>query len=97
MLLQEKFIPTRVVKPNRSLPWITNNLRKLLKKRRKLHKAMKSNPKFKSTYKKFRSEVQRQIRKARWDHINTVVTLDEHGNNKGFGAMLGGSSATTQG
>ena len=84
MLLQEKFIPTRVVKPNQSLPWITNNLRKLLKKRHILHKAMKSNPRFKSTYKKFRSEVQRQIRKARWDHINTVVTSDEHGNNKGF-------------
>ena len=31
MLLQEKFIPTRVVKPNPSLPWITNDLRKLLK------------------------------------------------------------------
>ena len=45
---------------------------------------MKSNPKLKSTYKKFRSEIQRQIRKARWDHINTAVTSDEHGNNKGF-------------
>ena len=84
MLLQEKFIPTRVVKPNRSLPWITNDIRKLLKRRRKLHKATKSNTTFKSTYKKLRSEVQRQIRKARWDHIHTAVTSDEHGNNKGF-------------
>ena len=84
MLLQEKVIITRVVKPSRALPWITNDRRKLLKKRRKLHKATKSNPKFKSTYKKLRSEVQRQIRKARWDHINTAVTSDVHGNNKGF-------------
>ena len=64
MLLQEKFIPSKSVKSHQSQPWITHGLKKQLKKKRKLYKTRNENLKTLATYKKVRSQIQRQIRKA---------------------------------
>ena len=59
MLLQEKFIPSKSVKPHQSQPWITHGLKKQLKKKRKLYKTRNENLKTLATYKKVRSQIQR--------------------------------------
>ena len=70
--LQEKFIPSKSVKSHQSQPWITHGLKKQLKKKRKLYKTRNENLETLATYKKVRSQIQRQIRKAQWDHINAA-------------------------
>ena len=59
-------------------------MKKQLKKKRKLYKSRNENLETLATYKKVRSQIQRQIRKARWDHINAAVSNDDGGEYKGF-------------
>ena len=59
-------------------------MKKQLKKKRKLYKTRNENLKTLATYKKVRSQIQRQVRKARWDHINAAVSNDDGGKYKGF-------------
>ena len=77
-----------------SQPWIE---KKQLKKKRKLYKTTNENLETLATYKKVRSQIQRQIRKARWDHINAeLLVMTKVENARAFGVMSGVSNATTQ-
>ncbi|MGL1889688.1 MAG: hypothetical protein OCD76_24455, partial [Reichenbachiella sp.] len=84
MRLQEEFIPSKMVKPQQSLPWITPAIKRKLKKKQKLFKVRSTSKAANGKYKHFKKLVQKQIRQARWDHINSIVNQDGDKARKGF-------------
>ena len=64
----ERFIPSKMTKTKYSVPWIDLTIKRLVKKRNKLHlRARKSkDPDVKIHYKRFRAHVQKVLRDAYW-------------------------------
>ncbi len=84
MALQEKFIPSRNMKTRESMPWITNSLRKKLKRKRRLYKKRLKSVDAWLKYSMLKHDIQKQTRQARWDHINSIVSQDGDKARKGF-------------
>ena len=74
----ERFIPSKMTKTKYSSPWIDSSIKRLIKRRDRLHfRARKSSsPDIKSNYKRFRAHVQKVIRDAYWKHISNIFSFD---------------------
>ena len=59
----------------KDLPWIYKSLKKQIKKRNELHAKHKksSKPEDCQKYKHMRRLVQKNIRKAHWEHVNNIL------------------------
>ena len=70
----ERFIPSKMTKTKYSVPWIDATIKRLVKKRHKLHlRARKSkDPDVKIHYTRFRAHVQKVLRDAYWKHVLSV-------------------------
>ncbi|CAG2190004.1 unnamed protein product [Mytilus edulis] len=72
------------------LPWLTPNVRKLIRRRDRLYKRKKksADPKITSKFKEARQKVQKELRRAYWKYIENIVTPKEetqpHSNMKRF-------------
>ncbi len=84
--LQDKYIPTKVVKPCSGLPWVTKEIKRLLRKKNRLYKRGKilQEPETWAKFRHIKSMVQRKIRQARWDHVNDIVNQEGDKARKGF-------------
>ena len=58
------------------LPWVTNNVRKLVNKKNKAYNKRKTNP---TKYKTFEHQVQKELRKA-YDCIENLYVTFQSGN-----------------
>ena len=76
----DKFIPSKMTKTKYSLPWIDASIRKLLKRKGRLHlRARKSgSPDVKNHFKKFRAHVQKVIRDAYWGYVFDIFTTTDN-------------------
>lgn len=74
----ERFIPSKMTKTKYSLPWIDVSIRKLIKRKERLHlRARKSSSQdIKTHYKRFRAHVQKVVRDAYWKYVSDIFTLD---------------------
>ena len=80
----QKFIPHRRQKSRVGLPYITSELRKLMRKRDRLYDKIKRARRnvthhdradaLKSRYKKLKQDIQRRLRTAYWGYIASVIT-----------------------
>ncbi|VDI37311.1 Hypothetical predicted protein [Mytilus galloprovincialis] len=83
-------IPHKIAKQKDSLPWLTPNVRKLIRRRDRLYKRKKksADPKITSKFKEARQKVQKELRRAYWKYIENIVTPKEetqpHSNMKRF-------------
>jgi hypothetical protein len=80
--LIKKHVPHKTARTKDSLPWITSVLKKLIRKRDKLYKRKKKSGD-KKTAKKFKEIkriVQRELRRAYWKYIESIVTPQEDDN-----------------
>ena len=84
MILQEKHIPSKMSKPQTSMPWINGDLKKKIKRNNRLFKSRKKSQKHRSNFLKNRRNLQKQMRQARWDHINGIITQEGDKARKGF-------------
>ena len=66
----ESNIPHKLFTYKQILPWINNNLRKLINKKNKYHRKKNQNP---SMYKKLKHTVQKEQRKAYWKYIENII------------------------
>jgi hypothetical protein len=66
----ESNIPHKLFTYKKRLPWINNNLRKLINKKNKYHRKKNQNP---SMYKKLKHTVQKEQRKAYWKYIENII------------------------
>ena len=83
----DKHVPQKQVKPNRKLPWITTQLKRMIRKRERLFKKARRS-KLAShwqSYKSHRNLVKKQIQQAHESYVNEVIggSLEE-GNAKAF-------------
>jgi ATP-dependent helicase YprA (DUF1998 family) len=78
----KKHVPHKIAKTKESLPWITPDIRKLIRKRDRLYKQNKKSGNT-TTAKKFKDikrKVQRELRRAYWNYIEEIVTPQENDN-----------------
>ena len=75
----EKYIPHRIAGKKDSHPWITFELKKLIRKRNKLYITKRNYPSRQNInrYKESRRLVQKKFRKAYWDYVNEIVSPDK--------------------
>ena len=74
MILQEKHIPSKISKPQTSMPWINEDLKKKIRRNNRLFKSRKKSQKRRSNFLKNRRNLQKQMRQARWDHMLLLST-----------------------
>ena len=74
----ERSIPTKMTKTKYSLPWIDISIKRLLRKRDKLYFCARksSSSEVKSHYKRFRANVQKDIRDSYWKHISNIFSFE---------------------
>ena len=72
----EKFVPSYVIKPNYSLPWLSNSLKKCLKKKNRLYtkakKSGKGSPKW-AKYKEQQKQCKNLLKEAESDYVNNKI------------------------
>lgn len=83
----KEFIPHKVARTKNSLPWISTELRRLLRKQEKLYCRMKKETTASTTkaFKELKQVTQRKLRRAYWDHVEKVIT-PEGGEHEGKGS-----------
>jgi len=69
-------VPSKMLRPNTNLPWITSKERRLIKRRRKLYSRCKSLD-GRDKYRIFAKEVDKQIKKAYFLYLEDILTPDE--------------------
>ncbi|MCG8046167.1 MAG: reverse transcriptase domain-containing protein [Candidatus Thiodiazotropha endolucinida] len=73
--LTNKHIPNKLIKVRQSDPsWLTNNIKKLLRKKKRLYDKYKKskNPNHWDTYKRFRNHVTSELRKSKQNQIDKL-------------------------
>ena len=80
----DKNIPTFMLKTRHSLPWITPQLKRMLKKKQRLFKKARSSRNW-SGYREFQKHCRRELRRAEWQFINGKISEGlEQKDNKPF-------------
>ena len=74
--LRDKYIPCKIAKSRCSLPWITNNIRKLLKVRNTLYHQYKQTRSIEiyQQFKEAKHWVQKEMRTAYFNYINGIIS-----------------------
>ena len=68
----DKNIPSFMLKKNNSLPWLSPQLKKMLKKKQRMFKKARSTRNW-SGYREYQKYCRRELRKAEWDYINGKI------------------------
>ena len=76
----ENHIPSRNIRMNNDLPWMNGNLRKLVRKKTKLHKKAKKKNDF-IEFNKFQKTCKAAFRKAESDYVNNNIKTGLENNN----------------
>ena len=78
-----EFIPQKMTTSKHCLPWVTLNIRKLMRSKRRLHTKFKKTqcPKVLDKYKEMRHTLQREIRKSYWAYIEDIIDYTAATNN----------------
>ena len=66
----EQNIPTKMITYKHRLPWVTNNLRKLINKKNRAYSNRKQNP---HKFKELKKLVQKELRTAYWQYIEKMI------------------------
>jgi hypothetical protein len=65
-------VQSKMIKKKHHIPWLNRSLKRMLRRKARLHKHAKRTGNFKE-YRQFQKECKRQFRKAEWDHINNII------------------------
>ena len=73
-------IPEKVLKKRVEYPWITNEVKKLMRRRDRLYRKWKKNKaeEKEKELKEIKREIQRKIRRAHWNYVNNLTTKQEN-------------------
>ena len=68
-----KHIPTKSIGNKSRLPWVNNQLKKLINKKIKLYKKKKRNPKYKEQHHETKTKLQNKMRNSYWRYIENMI------------------------
>ena len=86
--LSDLSIPSKITRSRCDLPWISSSIRKKIHKRVKLYlkvkkcKGKQNYDKMKSKLSKFKSSIQKEIRKSYWEYLESVIFNYDADNSK---------------
>ncbi|CAC5390522.1 unnamed protein product [Mytilus coruscus] len=83
--LTDKHIPQRTITHQHGYPWITIELRRMMRKRDRLYNKIKKtadNGKMRTAYKNLKHLVQKETRKCYWNYVSNIVAPDDKPNPK---------------
>ena len=68
-------ISSKKIKPRRNVPWITSEIRKLFRKRKRLRRKAKATqlPSDWNKYKQLRNETKSALNKSYWSHVHDLI------------------------
>jgi len=69
-------VPSKMLRPNSNLPWITSKERRLINRRRRLYNRSKT-PEARSKYRQFAKDVDKQIKRAYFTYLEEILKPDE--------------------
>ena len=72
----DKFVPSKIVTPHHSLPWVSNDLRRLCKKRKRMYQNANT-PAKKSAYREFSKQVDSKIKKSYFQYLTDLFTPED--------------------
>ena len=100
----KKHIPHKLAKRKEAKPWITPQVQRLIRRRDRAHQRMKKSRHSKDAqrFKDLKRLVQRELRRAYWQHIEGVVgsgdvDTGQHANNKRFWTFVKHKRSCTRG
>ena len=76
----DEFVRKKLANTKDRVPWVTNKLKKQLRKQKKLFEKQRGSSKFNRTshhYKAYKGFVQRQTHQAYWSYINNIISPNE--------------------
>ena len=85
--VMDKFIPTKISTSRYNLPWLTNNIKRAIKSKKRLFNRAKKRNNVESwaKYRRHKRETQKTIKKAQWSYVeNILVESFETKNTKPF-------------
>lgn len=88
--LVQKYIPQKTINHKHGYPWITNELRHLIRKRDRLYNKMTKtgNAKMKTGYKELKHRVQKETRQSYWNYISNIIAPEDKPSTKKFFSFL---------
>ena len=74
-----KFIPHKLARGRNSLPWMSSEVRKMVRKKNRLYTKMKrsGNAKDKDAYRKVKASVQKKMRQSYWGYVENIVQEED--------------------
>jgi len=93
----EKHVPSKICKGKKSLPWITQSIRSMIRKRNKLHKRAKEtgSDRLKKKWKQLRSDIKSEITSSHNKYVeNMIGNIKE--NSKPFWKYISSKKKDTQ-
>ena len=75
----KKYVPTRFTKAKERPPWITQDIKRLLRKQKKLFEKQKGNAyasRASKHYRSLKALIQRSTRKAYWQYIEGIINSE---------------------
>ena len=87
-------IPTKMTKPRVDLPWLTNDIKRIIHKRDKMYAKIKNSKvnlnleNMKNKFKTFKKSVQTKLRKSYWDYLESVIFTNDQDNLKKKSILL---------
>ena len=77
-----KHIPMKLTGNKTNLPWINNQIKKLIRQKNKLYRKKKQDPKYSSRYKLTKTKLQKEMRNSYWNYIeNMIFDIEPDANN----------------
>lgn len=88
--LVQKYIPQKTINHKHGYPWITNELRHLIRKRDRLYNKMTKtgNAKMKTGYKELKHRMQKETRQSYWNYISNIIAPEEKPSTKKIFSFL---------
>ena len=76
----DKHIPSKRQRPRHSVPWFNRTLRRLVRRKQRLHRKAKKSGDWKN-YRFIQKECKRQFRRAEWSYVNNFIEEGLSNNN----------------
>ena len=85
----KKNIPSKTAKKKDGFPWITRDIKRLIKKRDRWYRRQKKSRHNQdiTKYKDLKRQTQQELRKAYWKYVDGIVSTSEENNNQPFSCM----------
>ena len=74
-----KYVPHGFTKTKKDIPWLTPDLKRTCRKKRRLYNRAKKSqkPHHWESYKRCSSKCKKDLRRAHWQHLNTILLISE--------------------